>query len=157
MDSARHAWVRRGLVVAEIALAAVLLVGAGLLAAASCSCSTSSWVPRRSRDRHTHRVQPTTEPDDLIAILGEVYAAVSSLPGVEAAGLSDALPLDRNRTWSIMVPGKDYQNRQLPLVFVYVVSPGYFRGDGHRRHAGADFLDRDVGTDAAQPNQPAAP
>ena len=31
VDSARHAWVRRSLVVAEIALAAVLLVGAGLL------------------------------------------------------------------------------------------------------------------------------
>ena len=69
---------------------------------------------------------------------------VSGLPGVEAAGLTDALPLDRNRTWNIYVDGHQYPNNQRPGTFVYIVGPGYFRAMGIPLKAGRDFSDNDL-------------
>ncbi len=156
IDSARHAWVRRGLVVAEIALAAILLVGAGLLGRSFLHLLDVDLGFRADHAIATRiEFSRPTEPDDLIAILNEVTRRVSALPGVEAAGLSDALPLDRNRTWGIWVPGKDYQNNQRPLAFVYVISPGYFGAMGIDVTQGRDFSTADVReTTPPGPNQP---
>jgi predicted permease len=57
------------------------------------------------------------------------------IPGVDAAGISDNLPMSRNRGWGIAVKGE--QNRNIG-VFVYIVSPGYLKAMGMRLLEGRD-------------------
>ena len=54
------------------------------------------------------------------------------IPGVESAGISDNLPMSRNRSWGIAAKGEQKLDGEdfLP-VFVYIVSPGYLEGDGN--------------------------
>ena len=145
IDSARHAWVRRALVVAEIALAAILLVGAGLL--------TRSFVNLLDADlgfEPTHAVAvrvelaPNTPGAQAVTLTQELRRRVEALPGVESAGITDALPLDQNRSWNIYVRGQEYPNNRTPPTFVYVVGPGYFRAMQIPVKAGRDFSDTDV-------------
>jgi predicted permease len=145
VDSARHAWVRRGLVVAEIALAAVLLVGAGLLARSFINLMDVDlgFEPTRAVAARVEFQRQTTR-EELLTLTRELTRRVSQIPGIEGAGLTDALPLDRNRSWGIWVPGQVYPNNQRPGTFVYVVGPGYFRAMGIRLKSGRDFSDHDV-------------
>lgn len=152
IDSATQGWIRRALVVAEIALASVLLVGAGLLGrsfvallnvdlgfepAAAVAARIDMPGGLRAPQRRT-----------LVRTLLERAAAV---PGVQAAGLTDALPLDRNRTWGVTVPGVSYLPGEAPSAFVYVVSPGYLAAMGIRLQSGRDLMHDDpmTGSDPA--------
>ena len=123
---------RRTLVVAEVALVCVLLTGAGLLA--------------RSLGRVLD-VQPGFASENVIAVRvdpargnresGAANAAyfdalvreVSGVPGVQALGLTDALPLGDNfgwRRWDASIPGRDATgDRVLPLV--RMIDEGYLR------------------------------
>ncbi len=95
------AWMRHGLVVGEIALACVLLVGAGLL--------MRSFVRVLDVDlgfQPTHTAIWTIEPGQKyrtgiqqVALYQEIVRRVEALPGVESAGVTDCLPLGRNRAW----------------------------------------------------------
>ena len=145
LDSARHAWVRRGLVVSEIALAAVLLVGAGLLARSFVRLMDVDlgFQPMRAIAARIE-MPPGLTPEQQRTLHREMVQRVSDLPGVEAAGLTDALPLDRNRSWMVWVPGQSYPNNQLPGTFVYVVGPNYFRAMGIQVKAGRDFSEHDA-------------
>jgi predicted permease len=64
---------------------------------------------------------------------------VEALPGVEIAGISDNLPLSRNRSWGISVKGKDFPEGYLEGTFVYIVSPGYLKALGMRLKSGRDI------------------
>ena len=144
IDSKRQAWFRKGLVVAEIAIAAVLLIASGLLirSLARLLDVQLGFDPSRAVAARVD-FPATATPEQLAALSRDLVARVSSLPGVEAAGLTDALPLERNRTWPLAVPGKIYGPGERPIVFVYVVGPGYLRAMGIRSIAGRDFLDHD--------------
>jgi len=61
----------------------------------------------------------------------EVFRHVKAMPGVVAAGLSDGLPLGRNRSWGVGAKGIVYTAANPgPNVFVHVVSDGYLRAMG---------------------------
>jgi predicted permease len=148
VDSARHAWIRKTLVVAEIAIAAVLLVGAGLLTRSLIHVLDIELGFEPSRAIAAHIDLPATaDAARRTALSRELVRRVSALPGVEAAGLTDALPLERNRTWYIAVPGKVYGPGGRPIAFVYVVGPGYLRAMGIPLKAGRDFLEEDPAKD----------
>ena len=92
------------------------------------------------------------------ALLQDIAHRVDGLPGVEVAGFSDNLPLDRNRSWgSPRIKGKTYKPGELPGAFVYVVSPGYLKAMGMRLR-GRDFTweDNDKGEGAVILNESAA-
>ena len=145
IDSARQAMVRRGLVVAEIALAAVLLVGAGLLARSFINLLDVDLGFEPSRVIAARlEFQGDLSAEQADALGKRVTSRIAGLPGIEAVGLSDALPLDRNRSWGIAVPGRSYPGNRNPTTFVYVVSPGYLGAMGIRLKAGRDFSDHDV-------------
>jgi predicted permease len=148
-QSRKHDRLRSILVVTEVALACVLLVGAGLL--------LRSFLRVLDVDlgfQPQHAAAITVDYDDSVpgdkdgtlsaekrsVIFQQVIARVSSIPGVEAAGISDYLPLGRNRAWGLPMPKgfvipKDF-NVAGPLV--YVVTPGYLHAMG-TRITGRDF------------------
>jgi len=81
------------------------------------------------------------------AIWQNVVSRVAALPGVEAAGISDNLPMSRNRGWGISAKGEE-QRQQAPSVgvFVYIISPGYLESMGMRLLRGRDITWDDLVT-----------
>jgi len=72
-------------------------------------------------------------------IFREILERIDALPGVEAAGMADYLPLGPNREWDTPVPrGKTFAPGELPDPLVYVVTPGFFHAMGIRLR-GRDF------------------
>ena len=64
--------------------------------------------------------------------------------GVEAAGITDALPLGRNRTWGSRAKGVTYERGNAPSAFVRVVTDGYPAAMGIPLKAGRDISERDT-------------
>ncbi|HET6170114.1 MAG TPA: FtsX-like permease family protein, partial [Terracidiphilus sp.] len=65
------------------------------------------------------------------AIFQQVLARVGAIPGVEAVGITDYLPLGQNRAWGTPLPkGLKRPDKAPPSPLVYVVTPGYFRAMG---------------------------
>ncbi len=109
-DGRHHARVRSTLVVVEVALATVLLVGAGLLLRSFVHILDVDLGFQPSRAMAV-RLEVSSQLDHN-ARRARLFAAArraAEFPGVEAAGLTDALPLDRNRTWGVGVPGRRIQ------------------------------------------------
>jgi predicted permease len=69
---------------------------------------------------------------------------VLNVPGIEAAGLTDALPLGRNRSWGIRAKGAAYRSNEYIDGFPRMISDGYFHAMGIPLRAGRDFTERDT-------------
>ncbi len=135
-----HERIRTALVVSEIALACVLLVGAGLLLRSflrvldvDLGFRPSNAVAIRIDYNDGNKAEKRA------AILQEILRRVDAIPGVETAGISDNLPLERNRSWGITAKGADAKHERSTGNFVYVVTPGYLRAIGMRLRDGRDF------------------
>jgi predicted permease len=142
----RRTWVRNALVVSEVAFACVLLVGAGLLIRSFVRVLDVNLGFRPSR-AVTVRVDPDSSystRDQKIAYFNEVLRRVKAIPGVESAGITDALPLGRNRTWGARAKGVTYERGRGPSAFVRIVSDGYPAAMGIPLLAGRDISERDT-------------
>jgi predicted permease len=147
-EGRRHERVRSALVVSEVALACVLLVCAGLLLRSFLSVLDLDLGFESSRAgalKVDYSIGDTKGLTDVVisekrgAALMEMLRRVKALPGVEAAGISDMLPLDRNRSWGFGLPGVTYAKGEYPDAFVYVGTPGYLGAMGIRFIAGRDL------------------
>jgi predicted permease len=141
----RHERLRSVLVVTEVALACMLLVGAGLLLRSFLKVLDVDMGFQPSRAAAV-RVDYEDNPADgngnteasgrailarRAAYFQPLIERVSSLPGVEAAGTTDFLPLAGNRSWGLPFPkGVKRPDKLLSGPLVYVVSPGYLRAMG---------------------------
>jgi putative ABC transport system permease protein len=142
----RHEGLRGALVISEIALALVLLTGAGLM--------VKSFLLVRAVDpgfRAENVLTMTVELPDAVyrtapqmqAFDERMLAKLSNLPGVLAAGAVNFTPL------SGYLNRGDFQlegGRRLPPDYMAdkpCVSPGYFRAMGIRLLRGRDFSERD--------------
>src|ERR1700728_2001506 len=141
----KHERVRAALVVVEVALACVLLVSAGLLLRSFVKVLDVDlgFQPDRAASIKVEYDDSAPTPEASQAKRGEIFqqiiARVSGLPGVEAAGISDYLPLGPNREWDTPEPkGKVIAPGELPDPLVYVVTPGFIRAMGIRMQ-GRDF------------------
>ncbi len=139
-------WVRGALVVSEIAFACVLLVGAGLLIRSFLRVLDVNlgFHPEMAA---ALRVDPGKQYDTgpkQITYFNEVLRRVKEVPGVVSAGLTDVLPLGRNRTWGAGVRGHVYPKGQYPTAFVRVVTDGYIGTMGIPLLAGRDISQRDT-------------
>jgi len=125
---------RSALVVAEVAVALVLMVGAGLLARSFANLlgEEVGFDPERVL---TFQVSPSyDEPARRVGFYREVLERLGELPGVEVAGANTAPPLS-GVEWSMTytvdglpapAPGEE------PSAEYNVVSPEYFRALGIR-------------------------
>ena len=136
----KHEGMRAALVVSEVALACVLLVGAGLL--------LRSFLRILDVDlgfQPSGAAAISVDYDDgndaakRGAIWQDIIRRVDAIPGVEAAGISDYIPMSTNRAWGISAKGKEYRQGDLPGTFVYIVSPGYLGAIGIHLVRGRDI------------------
>jgi predicted permease len=141
----KHERLRAALVIFEVALACVLLVSAGLLLRSFVKVLDVDlgFQPERAASIKVDYDDSAPTGEASQAKRGEIFqqiiARVSALPGVEAAGMSDYLPLGPNREWDTPVPkGKIFSPGELPDPLVYVITPGFMRALGIRMH-GRDF------------------
>jgi len=79
-----------------------------------------------------------------LAFFEEVVRKVEAIPGVESAGLTDALPLGRNRTWGIAAKGQTYTPDNFPIAFPRMIDPGYIRTMKIPLRAGREFTPSDT-------------
>ena len=140
-----HAWVRNGLVVSEVAFACTLLVGAGLLLRSFLRVLNvdPGFQPEGVA---TLRVDPSFQFSGLAqqnSYIDEVLRRTRSLPGMRAAGLTDVLPLEGDRSWQVSGKGQVYSKDRHPEAYIRVVSDGYFESVGIRLQAGRKFTQRD--------------
>jgi predicted permease len=145
-EGRRHGRLRSTLVVTEIALACVLLVSAGLLLRSFLRVLD---VDLGFEPSHAAAISldfsDNEKPVMRAAKWQEIIRRTSLIPGVESAGISDNLPMSRNRSWGIAAKGEQKGNAQdfIP-VFVYIVSPGYLKAMGMRLLEGRDINWHDV-------------
>jgi len=144
-------WIRGALVISEIAFACILLVSAGLLVRSFVRVLDVN-LGFRPEHASTVRVDPDSRyatQAQQNAYFDEVLRRAREIPGIHAAGLTDALPLGRNRAWGSPAKGQVYPPGKFPNAFVRVVSDGYFKAMGIALVAGRDLSQRD--TPAAEP------
>jgi predicted permease len=142
-------WVRSALVVSEIAFACVLLVGAGLLIRSFVKVLDVDlgFRPERVASLRVDPDQNFKSQEEANAYFDEVLRRAKSVPGVVSAGLTDALPLGRNRSWGVGVKGQTFPKGKNPVAFVRVVSDGYIGTMGIPIRAGRDLTQRDGASD----------
>jgi predicted permease len=136
---------RSAMVIAQVAMALVLLVSAALMirtfaalrhvepgfADAAHVETMSTYIPEQmAKDPHMAAVMQREIADKLAAV-----------PGVVSVGFAAAVPMDGNDpNWdTIAVEGKAYPGGDGPLQLYNYVSPGYFQTLGTRLVAGRDF------------------
>jgi predicted permease len=141
----RHAWVRDGLVVTEIAFACILLIGAGLLIRSFLRVLDVSlgFQPERAaalRIDPSFRISSFTQQNSFI---DEVLHRTRSVPGIVAAGITDVLPLRDDRSFGVAAVGQVYEPGHQPEAFIRVVSDGYFGAAGVPLRQGREFTERD--------------
>ncbi len=139
-QSRKHERIRAVLVVSEIALACILLVGAGLLLRSFLKVLDVDLGFQPDRAAAINVLYDDNVPNDNDGSLGAakrgaifqgILSRVGALPGVQATGLVDYLPLGQNRAWGTPFPTGVVRPDKLPTgPLVYVASPGYLRAMG---------------------------
>ena len=132
---------RTTLVISQIALACVLLIGAGLLLRSFLRVLDVDlgFEPSRASAILLDNSRRVDTAAKTAAFDREVLHRVEQIPGVQTAAITDSLPMSRNRSWGISAKGKHYEPDELPGTFVYVVSPGYLNAIGMRLIKGRDM------------------
>ena len=147
--------VRNALVVTEIALSLVLTVGATLLAETYLRLRQVDlgFDPHDvvAMDVSVSEPSDPGEPDTSAGSSGalvffeSVLSRIEALPGVQAAGLVNFLPLDGSNTnGDFSLEGIDLIGEGHPVSEYLVVSPGYFTALGQSVREGRAFTPADV-------------
>ena len=142
-----HHRVRGGLVISEVALALVLLIGAGLLIRSfyrlqqvdpgfdsSNALAVTVSLPGRKYP----------QPEQRAAFFTQLIEKVSALPGVVAVGASQTLPIQGDYLLGFVIQGRPpYPLGQDPSTNYYVVTPDYFKSMGIPLLRGRVFTEQD--------------
>lgn len=139
---------RNGLVIAEVALALVLLSGAGLLikSFARLQNVNPGFNPRNALTFEISLPKMQYADDaSIVRFNNEAQRRIAALPGVQAAGFSTILPLaGTNSDSSFAIEGRPSdKNSPSPDEELREVSPDYFRALGTPLIRGRFFTDAD--------------
>ncbi len=135
----QHERLRGAMVISEVALACVLLVGAGLLLRSFLRVLDVDLGFQPSRASVIRIDYEGGDGARRGAVLEELLRNVSSIPGIEAAGVTDMLPLGRNRSWGFQGKGRSYPKGEDLSALVRIVTPGYLSAMGMHLREGRDF------------------
>jgi len=139
------------MVIAQVALSMVLLVGSGLLIRSFVRLQTVNLGFDPARILTMRIALPPTKyatPQQQIAFYDRVLKAVQTLPGVQAASISSALPLNPSRQSPMLPEGQPMVPfGQRPILNIQTISPDYARVLRVPLLRGREFTDHD-GADA---------
>jgi len=120
----------KGIVVAELAASAVLLIGAGLLISAFLGVlERSPGFETESLLTMTVNISPARYEDVTVdeGFARPALEAIRNLPGVEEAGTTSLIPYSGwGNNFNIRYEGVSGDDTQLPLTESRIVSPSYF-------------------------------
>jgi putative ABC transport system permease protein len=137
------------LVVAEVALALVLLVGSGLLLHSLIRLQNVN-PGFNTENLLTMRVWlPTPESRDqqqIVNFYQKILARLEVLPGAKAAALTSSVPFTGSYSWStnFKIDGQPVDPGREPMAGWRLISPAYFDTMGIPLLAGRAFDDRDT-------------
>ena len=141
---------RNGLVVAQVAMALVLLVSALLMIRTFAALGNVdpgfSGVAQVQTMRISIPQLLVADPRMVTRIQNDIADKLAMIPGVSAVGFAEAVPMENgDPNWDeIRVEGKTYDGGEPPLQLFNYVSPGYFSALGTRLVAGRDFTWADI-------------
>jgi putative ABC transport system permease protein len=139
---------RAVLIVAEVAVALVLVQGSGLLIRSFEKLMRVSPGFVADNAVLVNISLPSTryrENERKTAFWASLEERVSALPGVQAAGLSQAFPLQSDHVASLTIAGVTPEDpSQRPSTNFYAVTPGYFKAMGIPLLRGRALLASDV-------------
>jgi predicted permease len=149
--SAARTLVRRGLVISEVALAVVLVVGAGLLLRSFWNLMNVDAGFNRSRLMTFGLVLPTASyqaPQSVVDFFTRLQSQLSQLPGVQGVAAMQGLPPQR----LVNANDTDFENYTAPpegpfenVDYYQNVTPAYLMTLGIPLVDGRDFTASDVG------------
>jgi putative ABC transport system permease protein len=150
-NSLRKQRLRSLLVIGEVALAMMLLIGAGLMMKSFIRVRQIN-IGFNADHMMTAKVSlPETQysaPAQLNNFYRRLLERLAALPGVESAALTSSLPLlEEDISGSgFYAEGKPkpQNTSEIPIALQSAVSPGYFRTMGMRLLRGRDFNDADI-------------
>src|SRR5262245_22369262 len=144
--AAKRNRIRGVLVVAELAIAVVLLVGAGLLIQSLWRLQhvNSGLQPENILTFNVSLPDVRYSSEKQARFFNDLMARMRSLPGVQSAGAVMPLPLSGDRFGiSFEIEGRPVAKKDQPSADVFIVEPNYFRTMGIPIIKGRDFEDRD--------------
>ena len=136
---------RNLMVVAQVAMALVLLIGAVLMIRTFMAMCT---VDPGFSDPASLQVMRLSIPDTLVRdpltvtrMQNNILDKLTAMPGVSSTGFAASVPMSgAEPAWNnIFVEGKNYEGDNVPMRLFNFVSPGYFHTAGTRMLAGRDF------------------
>ncbi|HUH62405.1 MAG TPA: ABC transporter permease [Terracidiphilus sp.] len=141
---------RNVLVVAQVAMALVLLISAVLMIRTFEQLRHVDPGFSDAAHLETMRIAiPATliqDPVMATRIQNSIIDKLASIPGVSSAGFAAGMPLQQiEPNWDdVYVEGRTYPNNEPPLRLYNYVSPGYFHTAGTNLIAGRDFTWTDI-------------
>lgn len=143
---------RNILVVAQVALALVLLVSAGLMI--RTLGALGNVHPGFTGARHLQLVRTSIpgrlvqEPERVVRMQNEIAGKLAAIPGVTSVAFTTGMPMeeDSRQNWdAITVEGKNCTDGSIPPMRVFKsISPGLLQTAGTRLIAGRDYTWTDL-------------
>ena len=146
VPAAPHHRSRNIFVVAQVAVALVLLVSALLMIRTFAALRDVDPGFSDPAQLETMRIYIpellVANPIVVTRMQHEIADKISAIPGVTSVGIAEALPMEGiDPNWDeIGVEGKHYERGEPPLRLFNYVCPGYFNTMGTRFVAGRDFI-----------------
>jgi len=137
---------RASLVVSEVAIAVVLLVGAGLLIKSLWRLNTVNpgLDPRNVLTFNVALPEVRYPAERQAQFFSTLKKQLESMPGVQSASVVDPLPLSGERfSISFEIDGRPVAKKDQPSADFFNVDPGYFKTMSIPMIKGRDFDDRD--------------
>jgi len=139
---------RRILVVAEIALALVLVVSSALLVQGFLRLQTADYGWDKDHLLTFRVALPQTDyadGDAAAAFYRELLPALTTIPGVASVGGTSLLPMQGNSNTFFEIPGREVADlRDRPLTEFRTVLPGYFEAMATPLLQGRPFGEQDL-------------
>jgi putative ABC transport system permease protein len=141
---------RSALVFADVALALLLLTGAGLMMKSFVRLLevNPGFDPSHTLTLTLSLWGPKSADEPAVAFFDQVLRRVRTLPGVESAGIVSQLPLGGNMDmYGVHVEGKSLPNpEEDPSADRYSITPGYLRAMRIPVLRGREFDQHDIAT-----------
>jgi putative ABC transport system permease protein len=140
---------RSALIVAELALAVILMVGSSLVMRSFVRIMKVDPGFRADGAVMVDIALPDNKYDTdakQSAFGTRVAEGLVAIPGVTSAGITRSMPFHNDFQQTFKIKGTDFAPGEQPTLFYYSVSPGYFNAMGITLVRGRFFSDNDTAT-----------